>query len=66
MIYCESFGVQYLYGGELLKYARGEPSTGRKGGCGVFFLGRNYYSASGIPYNEFRQAIQIMNPAINE
>lgn len=66
MIYCESFGVQYLYGGELLNYAKWEPSTGRKGGCGVFFLGRNYYSASGIPYNEFRQAIQIMNPAINE
>lgn len=66
MIYCESFGVQYLHGGELLNYAKWEPSTGRKGGCGVFFLGRNYYSASGIPYNEFRQAIQIMNPAINE
>ena len=66
MVYCESFGVQYLYGGELLNYAKWEPGTGRKGGCGVFFLGRNYYSASGIPYNEFRQAIQIMNPAINE
>lgn len=66
MIYCESFGVFYADGGQLLNYARWEPTVGRKGGCGVFFLGRNYYSASGIPYNEFRQAIQIMNPAINE
>lgn len=66
MIYCETFGVFYLYGGELLNYARWEPEVGRKGGCGVFFLGRNYYSASGIPYNEFRQAIQIMNPSIKE
>ncbi len=64
VVYCESFGVQYLTGGQLLNYAAWEPSKGRKGGCGVFFLGRNYYSASGIPYNEFRKAIQIMNPAI--
>lgn len=66
MIYCETFGVFYLDGGRLLDYARWEPEVGRKGGCGVFYLGRNYYSASGIPYNEFRQAIQIMNPSIKE
>lgn len=66
MIYCESFGVFYADGGQLMNYARWEPSKGRKGGCGVFFLGRNYYSSSGIPYNEFREAIQIMNPAISE
>ncbi len=65
MIFCETFGVFYATGGQLLNYARKEPSKGRKGGCGVFFLGRNYYSSSGIPYNEFRQAIQIMNPALN-
>ena len=64
MIYCESFGVFYEDGGQLMNYARWEPSKGRKGGCGVFYLGRNYYSASGVPYNEFREAIQIMNPAI--
>ena len=64
MIYCETFGVFYAKGGRLLDYARWQPAEGRKGGCGVFFLGRNYYSDSGIPYNEFRQAIQIMNPAI--
>lgn len=66
MIYCESFGVFYADGGKLLDYARWEPSEGRKGGCGVFYLGRNYYSSSGIPYNEFRQAIQIMNPAVHK
>lgn len=66
MIYCETFGVFYATGGKLLDYARWEPGKGRKGGCGVFFLGRNYNSASGIPYNEFRKAIQIMNPAITE
>lgn len=66
MIYCESFGVFWADGGKLLEYARWEPTTGCKGGCGVFFLGRNYYSNSGTPYNEFRQAIQIMNPAIHK
>lgn len=66
MIFCESFGVFYATGGKLLDYARMKPGNGRKGGCGVFFLGRNYYSQSGIPYNEFRQAIQIMNPAVND
>lgn len=65
MIFCETFGVFYADGGKLLDYARMEPSKGRKGGCGVFYLGRNYYSSSGVPYNEFRQAIQIMNPALN-
>lgn len=64
MIYCETFGVFYATGGKLLDYAKWQPASGRKGGCGVFFLGRNYYSTSGIPYNEFRKAIQIMNPAV--
>lgn len=66
LIYCETFGVFYADGGKLLDYARWEPDEGHKGGCGVFYLGRNYYSASGIPYNEFRQSIQIMNPSIKE
>jgi len=64
LVYCESFGVFYATGGQLMNYARWEPSVGKKGGCGVFFLGRNYDSQSGTPYYEFRQAIQIMNPAI--
>lgn len=64
MIHCETFGTFYLTGGKLLEYAAWQPSEGRKGGCGVFYLGRNYYSSSTIPYNEFRIAIQIMNPAV--
>lgn len=34
------------------------------GGWGVFYVDRNYYSASGIPYREFRRAIQCANPII--
>ncbi len=64
MIYIETFGIFYADGGKLLDYARWQPPTGRKGGSGAFYLGRNYYSSSGIPYNEFRKAIQIMNPAV--
>lgn len=33
-------------------------------GWGVFYLGRNYYSASQTPYREFRRGIQIANPSI--
>lgn len=66
VVYCESFGVNYATGGQILNYAKWQPSAGHKGGCGAFYLGRNYYSTSGIPYKEFREAIQIMNPAIHE
>lgn len=34
------------------------------GGWGVFYLDRNYFSASGIPYREFRRGIQFANPSI--
>ncbi len=68
-IFCEQFGNGTMgqTGAKLLEYARWEPNDGsHKGGCGVYYLGRNYYSNSGIPYFEFRQAIQIMNPAANK
>ncbi len=68
-IFCEQFGNGNMgqTGAKLLDYARWEPGDGHhKGGCGVYYLGRNYYSNSGIPYNEFRQAIQIMNPAVHK
>lgn len=67
-IFCEQFGNGTMgqTGAKLLEYAAWEPGDGhKKGGCGVYYLGRNYYSLSGIPYNEFRQAIQIMNPAVH-
>lgn len=66
-IFCEQFGNGTMgqTGAKLAQYAAWEPGDGtRKGGCGVYYLGRNYYSNSGIPYFEFRQAIQIMNPAV--
>lgn len=67
LVFCETFGVYYLTGGQILNYAAWEPDGNHhKGGCGAYYLGRNYYSASGIPYNEFRKAIQIMNPALNK
>lgn len=35
------------------------------GGWGVFYLDRNYYSKSGVPYREFRRGIQFANPSIH-
>lgn len=53
------------HNGMLLEYAKWEPGDGRrKGGCGVYYLDDNFLDVSGIPYNAFRQAIQIMNPAV--
>lgn len=66
-IHCETFGNLWQTGGKILEYARWEPADGgKKAGVGAFYLGRNYNSTSGIPYNEFRQAIQIMNPAVKK
>ena len=62
-VYCESFG-QKPTGGEIFNYAAWEPATGHKGGCGAFYVERNYYNTSdGVPYGAIRRAIQIMNPA---
>ncbi|MCI5815012.1 MAG: glycoside hydrolase family 18 [Bacteroidales bacterium] len=66
MIYCESFG-QKPEGGVIWDYAAWEPATGHKGGCGAYYLERNYYHASnGVPYQAMREAIQIMNPALKK
>jgi len=63
VIYCESFGQQPT-GGKILEYAAWEPDGGHKGGCGAYYVERNYYNTSdGVPYGAIRQAIQIMNPA---
>lgn len=62
-VYCESFG-QKPTGGEIFNYAAWEPATGHKGGCGAYYVERNYYNTSdGVPYGAIRRAIQIMNPA---
>lgn len=39
-------------------------SDNNMAGWGVFYLDRNYYSASGVPYREFRRGIQVANPTI--
>jgi hypothetical protein len=64
-VYCESFGQQ-PEGGQILSYARWEPDSGHKGGCGAYYVERNYYhTTNGVPYEAIRKAIQIMNPALN-
>ncbi len=63
-IFTETFGEYWATGGNIIQMSRWQPTTGRKGGFGAFYIGRNYYSDSGIPYNEFRAAIQIQNPSI--
>lgn len=65
-VYCESFG-HYPEGGQIKNYAAWEPASGHKGGCGAFYVERNYYHTStGVPYDAIRAAIQIMNPALHK
>ncbi len=66
MIFVDAFDEgRGATGARILDYARTEPATGHKGGCGAYYIDFNYMSTSGIPYFEFRQAIQIMNPAVH-
>ena len=69
-IYCDSFGGEAgeagPRGAQICDYARWEPATGHKGGCGAYYVDTNYKDPSGIPYGEFRKAIQIMNPAVHK
>lgn len=69
VIHCETFGSSNKDNAEstILEYAAWEPGNGHsKGGAGAYSVQYNYTSASGIPYNALRQAIQIMNPAIHK
>lgn len=45
--------------------ARWNPTQGKKAGFGAFYLDRDYYSKTGIPYYNMRRSIQIANPAIH-
>jgi hypothetical protein len=69
-VFCESTGAEAEKGGingaRVRDYAKFVPSTGRKGGFGAYYLDYNYKSESGIPYKEFREAIQIQNPALTK
>lgn len=68
-VLCESTGAESADGGvngaRVRDYAAWEPESGHKGGFGAYYMDYNYKSKSGIPYKEFREAIQIQNPAIN-
>ena len=70
LVLCESTGAEAANGGKdgamVRQYAAFEPASGRKGGFGAFYIDYNYQSTSGIPYKEFREAIQIQNPAIKK
>lgn len=44
--------------------ARWNPEQGKKAGFGAFYVDRDYYSNTGIPYYNFRRCIQIANPAV--
>lgn len=69
VVYTENMGDKWKDAecGQLLNYARYQPSTGRKGGFGAFFMHRDYintgYGCSN--YANMRHGIQIQNPAIH-
>ncbi|SFG03370.1 glycoside hydrolase family 18 [Prevotella sp. KH2C16] len=69
-VLCESTGAEAQDGGVngamVREYAAFKPAGGRKGGFGAYYIDYNYKSQSGIPYKEFREAIQIQNPALNK
>lgn len=69
VIYTENVGDNWQSAecGQLLNYARYQPSTGRKGGFGAFFMHRDYTN-SGFGVNNYanmRHGIQIQNPAMH-
>lgn len=51
---------------DMYTQARYQPSKGRKGGFGAFFIHRDYnvHDNNPSPYFRFRECIQIQNPAI--
>lgn len=69
VVYTENVGDNWKAAecGQLLNYARYQPSIGRKGGFGAFFMHRDYintgYGCSN--YANMRHGIQIQNPAIH-
>lgn len=68
-VLCESTGAEAANGGKdgarIKDYAAWVAENGG-GGCGSYYMDYNYMSTSGIPYKEWREAIQIMNPAVHK
>lgn len=69
VVYTENVGDNWKDAecGQLLNYARYQPSTGRKGGFGAFFMHRDYINTGYgcINYANMRHGIQIQNPVIH-
>lgn len=69
VVYTENVGDNWKAAecGQLLNYARYQPSTGRKGGFGAFFMHRDYINTGYgcCNYANMRHGIQIQNPAIH-
>ena len=51
---------------DMYQQASYQPSNGRKGGFGAFFIHRDYnvHENNPYPYKRFRECIQIQNPAV--
>jgi len=67
VVYTENVGDTWKNGcGQLLNYASYQPSSGRKGGFGAFYMHRDYANTGWgcNNYAYFRHGIQIQNPAI--
>lgn len=75
VIYTENIGDTWTSNcGQILSYATYQPSTGRKGGFGGFYMHRDYIHTSATwngktyifsNYAHLRLAIQLQNPAIH-
>lgn len=68
VVFCENVGDNWqgtLSG--MYNQAKYQPSTGRKGGFGAFFIHRDsrVHENNPEPYYRFRECIQIQNPAVH-
>ncbi|WP_295938074.1 glycoside hydrolase family 18 [uncultured Alistipes sp.] len=70
-IFTENIGDNWKTGGQMMQQAAFQPSSGRKGGFGAFYVQRDYNTSvvgadKDIPYLHVRQAIQLQNPAVTK
>ncbi|MDO4164286.1 MAG: glycoside hydrolase family 18 [Bacteroides sp.] len=68
VVFCCNMGDNWQESmAEMYTQARYQPTTGRKGGFGAFFIHRDYnvHENNPYPYKRFRECIQIQNPAIH-
>jgi len=69
VVYCANVGDNWQNAdpNNIYAYARYQPTNGKKGGFGAFFIHRDYNVHDNNPYayKRFRECIQIQNPAIH-